>query len=66
MAAPCFLKVRSTAAAQARTQLVRGKAQVKRGTFEQDPVVGWLVVVIPWASRLVPIYLAPRSDGREG
>lgn len=29
----------------ARTQLVRGKVQVKRGEFEQDPVVGWLVVV---------------------
>jgi hypothetical protein len=28
-----------------RTQLVRGKVQVKRGEFEQDPVVGWLVVV---------------------
>ncbi|MDH4983225.1 FHA domain-containing protein [Hyphomicrobium sp. D-2] len=28
-----------------RTQLVRGKAQVQRGEFEQDPVVGWLVVV---------------------
>ncbi|MEZ5855002.1 MAG: FHA domain-containing protein [Hyphomicrobiaceae bacterium] len=29
----------------ARTQLVRGKAPVKRGDFHQDPVVGWLVVV---------------------
>lgn len=29
----------------ARTQLVRGKAQVERGEFSQDPVVGWLVVV---------------------
>lgn len=28
-----------------RTQLVRGKAPVRRGAFEQDPVVGWLVVV---------------------
>jgi uncharacterized protein involved in response to NO len=28
--------------------------------------VGWLVVFLPWTSRLVPIYLAPRSDGREG
>jgi hypothetical protein len=31
--------------AAARTQLVRGKAPVRRGAFEQDPVVGWLVVV---------------------
>ncbi len=29
----------------ARTQLVRGKASVKRGSFETDPVVGWLVIV---------------------
>ncbi len=29
----------------ARTSLVRGRQQVKRGAFEQDPVVGWLVVV---------------------
>jgi hypothetical protein len=29
----------------ARTSLVRGKQQVKRGAFETDPVVGWLVVV---------------------
>ncbi|MEI9899032.1 MAG: FHA domain-containing protein [Hyphomicrobium sp.] len=28
-----------------RTQLVRGKVRVKRGEFEQDPVVGWLVIV---------------------
>jgi uncharacterized protein involved in response to NO len=28
--------------------------------------VGWLVVFLPWASRLVPIYLARRSDGRDG
>ena len=29
----------------ARTKLVRGRAAVERGTFHQDPVVGWLVVV---------------------
>lgn len=28
-----------------RTQLVRGKSQVKRTEFHQDPVVGWLVVI---------------------
>ena len=37
----------STKAAEdpVRTSLVRGKQQVKRGGFEHDPVVGWLVVV---------------------
>lgn len=29
----------------ARTQLVRGRVEVARGEFHQDPVVGWLVVV---------------------
>ena len=29
----------------ARTKLVRGRVSVERGTFHQDPVVGWLVVV---------------------
>jgi hypothetical protein len=31
--------------AGARTQLVRGRVDVARGEFHQDPVVGWLVVV---------------------
>ncbi len=29
----------------ARTQLVRGRVEMARGEFHQDPVVGWLVVV---------------------
>jgi hypothetical protein len=33
------------AAREGRTQIVRGKQTVARGTFEQDPVVGWLVIV---------------------
>lgn len=32
-------------AGPARTQLVRGRVEVTRGEFHQDPVVGWLVVV---------------------
>lgn len=47
-APPTTRVVRGGAKAQedtARTQLVRGKVQVERGAFEQDPVVGWLVVV---------------------
>jgi len=31
--------------APARTQFVRGKQEIKRGQFQQDPVVGWLVIV---------------------
>ena len=36
---------RKPAAGVARTQLVRGRVEVARGEFHQDPVVGWLVVV---------------------
>ena len=36
---------RKSAAGPARTQLVRGRVEVARGEFHQDPVVGWLVVV---------------------
>lgn len=31
--------------AQEKTQLVRGRMPIERGTFEQDPVVGFLIVV---------------------
>jgi hypothetical protein len=36
---------RRAPAAGARTQLVRGRVDVARSEFHQDPVVGWLVVV---------------------
>ena len=36
---------RRPAAVPPRTQLVRGRVEVTRGEFHQDPVVGWLVVV---------------------
>ena len=36
---------RKPAGGVARTQLVRGRVEVARGEFHQDPVVGWLVVV---------------------
>ena len=32
-------------AADARTQLLRGRQKVSRAKFHQDPVVGWLVIV---------------------
>jgi len=49
----------------ARTQLVRGKAQVKRGTFEQDPVVGWLVIVGgPGIGAYRPIFEGNNTLGR--
>ncbi len=48
-----------------RTQLVRGKVQVKRGAFEQDPVVGWLVVVGgPGIGSYRPIFEGNNTVGR--
>ncbi len=48
-----------------RTQLVRGKVQVKRGEFEQDPVVGWLVVVGgPGLGSFRPIFEGNNTIGR--
>ena len=49
----------------ARTTLVRGKMQVKRGAFEQNPVVGWLVVVGgPGIGQYRPIYEGNNTVGR--
>jgi hypothetical protein len=49
----------------ARTTLVRGKQQVKRGAFEHDPVVGWLVVVGgPGIGQYRPIYEGNNTVGR--
>jgi hypothetical protein len=48
-----------------RTQLVRGKVQVKRGEFEQDPVVGWLVVVGgPGIGSFRPVFEGNNTVGR--
>lgn len=51
--------------AGARTTLVRGKMQVTRGAFEQDPVVGWLVIVGgPGIGQFRPIFEGNNSMGR--
>lgn len=48
-----------------RTSLVRGKQQVRRGTFEHDPVVGWLVVVGgPGIGQYRPIFEGNNTVGR--
>lgn len=49
----------------ARTSLVRGKQQVKRGVFETDPVVGWLVIVGgPGIGQYRPIFEGNNTVGR--
>ena len=53
------------AEAPARTQLVRGKMQVKRGAFDQDPVVGWLVIVGgPGIGQFRPVFEGNNTIGR--
>ena len=53
------------AAASAKTQVVRGKPKVARASFEQDPVVGWLVVVGgPGLGSFRPIYEGNNAVGR--
>jgi hypothetical protein len=48
-----------------RTQVVRGKPKVLRGNFEQDPVVGWLVVVGgPGLGAFRPIHEGNNAVGR--
>ena len=55
----------SEAKKAARTQLVRGKLKVARGEFEQDPVVGWIVVVGgPGIGSYRPIFEGNNSIGR--
>jgi hypothetical protein len=53
------------AEAPQRTQLVRGKMQVKRGAFDQDPVVGWLVIVGgPGIGQFRPVFEGNNTIGR--
>ena len=61
--AEATLRVRGGGAA--RTQLVRGRVQVAKTEFHQDPVVGWLVVVGgPGLGAFRPIYEGNNSLGR--
>lgn len=58
-------KEAAAADSSARTTLVRGKMQVKRGAFDQDPVVGWLVVVGgPGIGQFRPIFEGNNTLGR--
>lgn len=48
-----------------RTERVRGKHQVERGEFRQDPVVGWLVVVGgPGIGSYRPVFEGNNTIGR--
>lgn len=37
-----------------------------RGSLALGAGLLWLAVLLPWAARYVPIYLAPRADGKPG
>jgi hypothetical protein len=59
------MRLRGGGAGAARTQLVRGRVQVTKTDFHQDPVVGWLVVVGgPGLGAFRPIYEGNNSMGR--
>jgi hypothetical protein len=64
--APTTMRVRGgPTPAAGRTQLVRGRVEVARGEFHQDPVVGWLVVVGgPGLGAFRPIYEGNNTVGR--
>ena len=67
-APPTTRVVRGSARASeepARTRLVRGRAKPERGEFQQDPVVGWLVVVGgPGLGSFRPVYEGNNTLGR--
>ena len=68
-APPTTRVVRQAAAAndddEAKTQLVRGRQDVERGDFQQDPVVGWLVIVGgPGIGSYRPIFEGNNTMGR--
>lgn len=53
------------AAGDSKTQLVRGKPKIARAGFDQDPVVGWLVVIGgPGLGSFRPIYEGNNAIGR--
>lgn len=50
---------------EARTQMVRGRQEVERGDFSQDPVVGWIVVVGgPGIGSFRPVFEGNNTVGR--
>ncbi|MEM9360016.1 MAG: FHA domain-containing protein [Pseudomonadota bacterium] len=50
---------------EARTQMVRGRQEVERGDFKQDPVVGWIVVVGgPGIGSFRPVFEGNNTVGR--
>lgn len=63
---PTTRVIRAEAAKAERTQLVRGRQPIARGTFERDPVVGFLVVVGgPGLGAFRPIFEGNNTVGRQ-
>ncbi len=59
--------IRPGGADDGRTQVLRGKQQVRRDAFHQDPVVGWLVIVGgPGLGSYRPIFEGNNTIGRAG
>jgi hypothetical protein len=64
-AAAQTMRIRGGSPAPARTQLLRGRVEIAKTDFHQDPVVGWLVVVGgPGLGAFRPIYEGNNTMGR--
>ena len=66
-AAPTTRVVRpqQRAASPERTQILRGKPKVAVGAFDQDPVVGWLVIIGgPGLGSFRPVFEGNNTIGR--
>lgn len=63
--APAKPVAAQAAAREDRTQILRGKPKVARGEFDQDPVVGWVVVIGgPGLGAFRPIFEGNNTVGR--
>ncbi|MEM1306518.1 MAG: FHA domain-containing protein, partial [Pseudomonadota bacterium] len=64
-AAPAARSRETQESSQVQTQFVRGKQQVSRNNFAQDPVVAWLVIVGgPGLGAFRPVFEGNNSIGR--
>ncbi len=59
----CFLALLALAALRALAEVLPGAA---RGALVGVTALGWIALFALWGLRYVPIYLAPRADGRPG
>jgi uncharacterized protein involved in response to NO len=59
----CFLGVQLAAATRLAAELCGGRAHL---VLLAVAAAAWLATLAVWAARCLPIYLAPRADGKPG